>query len=258
MPHPRLLDPRLGDPGICEGAGDAVPSVGPGPIGGLAIRLVDVSAAVERTPVLRGLSLTVGAGEAIGLVGANGSGKTTLLQVLSTLLPPVGGVGWVLGAQLGSRDCESIRPRIALVGHVAALYTSLTLRENLHFVARVIGSDVGRADEALRSVGLARAADRRANRCSHGMLRRTELARILLTEPMLLLLDEAHAGLDGASAGLVDAVVDGVCGRGGACVVVSHDRRLLRSTVDRIVKIADGRALPVKDREPVGTAQARP
>lgn len=258
MPHPRLLDTQLRDPRILQGAGDDVPSVGPGPTGGAAIRLVDVSATVERTPVLRGLSLTVGAGEAIGLVGANGSGKTTLLQVLSTLLPPVGGVGWILGAQLGSRDCESIRPRVTLVGHVAALYTSLTLRENLHLVARLIGADVARADAALRTVGLARAADRRADRCSHGMLRRTELARIVLTEPMLLLLDEAHAGLDGSSAGLVDVVVDGVRGRGGACVVVSHDHHLLRSTVDRIVEIADGRALPLGDRQPVGTVQARP
>jgi ABC-type molybdenum transport system ATPase subunit/photorepair protein PhrA len=64
------------------------------------VELIGVSASVERTPVLRDLSLQMAAGEAVGLLGANGSGKSTLLRVLSTLLPPVGGRGWVLGAEL--------------------------------------------------------------------------------------------------------------------------------------------------------------
>ena len=212
-----------------------------------AAELVGVSVSVERTPVLRDLSLQVAAGEAVGLVGANGSGKSTLLRVLSTLLPPVGGRGWVLGAELGSRACERVRPGIALVGHAAALYPRLTLAENLHFLCRITGRSVTAADAALRRVGLAGAADRSADRCSHGMLRRAELARVLLTQPSLLLLDEAHAGLDANAAGLVDMVVDDVRGRGGACVVVSHERERLRATVDRVVLVEDGRAVPVDD-----------
>ena len=205
--------------------------------------MTDISVCVERVPVLRGVDLTVVAGESVGLVGANGSGKTTLLRVLATLLAPSRGSGWVLGAALGSPACAAVRPRIALVGHSSALYPRLTLRENLRFVARITGREDRAADEALELVGLAAAADRRAEVCSQGMQRRAELARVVLSEPMLLLLDEAHAGLDTSSAGLVEAVVDQVRGRGGASVVVSHDQPRLAGVVDRLVEIIDGRAV---------------
>lgn len=199
---------------------------------------------MERTPVLRGLTLTVGTEEAVGLVGANGSGKSTLLRVLATLLPPVAGKGQVLGARLGTREVERVRPRIALVGHTPALYPRLTLAENLAFYCRLIGRGAEAADAALATVGLSRAADRPADRCSHGMLRRAELARVLVAGPSLLLLDEAHAGLDRESAGLVDVVVDHVRGRGGGAVVVSHERSRLEATVDRILEIEDGALRP--------------
>jgi heme exporter protein A len=212
--------------------------------------LVDVAVDVERVAVLRGLDLAVAAGESVGLMGANGSGKSTLLRVLATLLPPVGGHGHVLGAALGSAACDMVRPRIALVGHTAALYPRLTVRENLHFLARLIGRREREADEALEAVGLAQAADRRADACSQGMQRRAELGRVLLTEPRLLLLDEAHAGLDRASTGLVKAVVEQVRERGGASVVVSHDHPRLRGVADRLVEINDGRAVPVREEVP--------
>lgn len=86
------------------------------------IDLAGVSVTVERTPVLRGLTLTVAAGEAVGLVGANGSGKSTLLRILTTLRPPAAGQGQVLGARLGTREVERVRPGIALIGHTPAPY----------------------------------------------------------------------------------------------------------------------------------------
>jgi ABC-type multidrug transport system ATPase subunit len=203
-----------------------------------------VSVTVDRTPVLRGLTLTVGAEEAVGLVGANGSGKSTLLRLMATLLLPAAGKGQVLGARLGTREVERVRPGIALVGHTPALYPRLTLGENLAFYCRLMGTAIDAAEAALRTVGLSRAADRPADRCSHGMLRRAELARVLVAGPRLLLLDEAHAGLDRASAGLVDVVVDEVRGRGGGAVVVSHERSRLEATVDRILEIEDGALRP--------------
>lgn len=206
--------------------------------------LRDVAVEVERVPVLRGFDFTAATGECVGVMGANGSGKSTLLRVLATLLPPVRGEGWVLGAPLGTSACTSVRPRIALIGHSPALYPRLSLRENLRFLARLTGRDEHAADEALDLVGLAGAADRKAEVCSHGMRRRAELARVLLTRPHLLLLDEAHAGLDESSLGLVESVVNRVRAGGGACVVVSHDQPRLVTVVDRVVEIADGRARP--------------
>lgn len=155
----------------------------PGLEGAPVALLADVGVEVERTPVLRGFNLTVGAGECVGLMGANGSGKSTLLRVLATLLPPVRGEGWVLGAPLGTSACESVRPRITLIGHSPALYPRLSLRENLRFLARLTDRDERAADEALDNVGLARAAGRKAEVCSHGMRRRADLARVLLTGP---------------------------------------------------------------------------
>ena len=201
---------------------------------------------VERTPVLRGVDLTVAAGEAVGLVGGNGSGKSTLLRVLATLLAPRSGTAHVLGARLGTREVERVRPAIAMVGHAAALYPRLTLAENLRFWCRLSGRDAGAAGAALRMVGLERAADRPADRCSHGMLRRAELARAWLASPRLLLLDEADAGLDRSSAALVDLLVTEARGRGGCAVVVSHEQERLGSTVDRLVEIEAGALRPVR------------
>ncbi|MDV6011858.1 ABC transporter ATP-binding protein [Haloechinothrix sp. LS1_15] len=208
-----------------------------------AARLTGVDVEIERVPVLRGLDLTVAAGERLGVLGANGTGKTTLLRVLATLVAPSAGHGEVLGARLGTPACAAIAPRIALIAHEPALYPKLSLRENLHFVARLTGISPTAADDALDRVGLARAADRRAEVCSQGMRRRAELARVLFSTPSLLLLDEAHAGLDAASAGLVEAAAEQVCRRGGASVAVAHDHQRLAAMSDRVVEITAGRAV---------------
>ena len=211
---------------------------------GAVVLLVGVDVDVAGAPVLRALDLEIGSGEAVGLVGPNGSGKSTLLRVMATLLRPVRGVGRILGADLGSAAVAAVRPSIALVGHTPALYPRLTLAENLHFVGRLTGRPAPDADQVLDAVGLGAARQRMALHCSQGMLRRAELARVLLVRPRLLLLDEAHAGLDESSAGLVDALVADVSRRGGTSVLVSHDRARLLPVVDRVVEVVDGRAAP--------------
>lgn len=223
---------------------EAAPSLVANRDGTLAC-LDGVAVTVHRTPVLRGLDLEVRPGEVLGVLGANGSGKTTLLHLLATLIAPSAGSGHVLGAALGSPDCAAVRPRIALIGHLPALYPQLSLAENLRFVARLTGRTEAAADRALVTVGLEGAAQRRAESCSQGMQRRAELARVLLTAPSLLLLDEAHAGLDRDSAGLVDQIVAHVSRQAGACVLVSHQPDRLTGLADRLVRVADGRAFAV-------------
>lgn len=221
----------------------ALPGPGPGATG-WAVCLDGVAVTVRRTPVLRGLDLRLPAGAVLGVLGANGSGKTTLLRLLATLAVPSAGRAEVLGHELGGPGVTDIRTRIVMVGHLPALYPQLTLAENLRFVARLSGRSDESADGALAAVGLAGAAARRAEGCSQGMARRADLARVLLTEPSLLLLDEVHAGLDHGAADLVDHLVGQVRARGGTCVLVSHEPERLAGLTDRLVRIVDGRALP--------------
>ncbi len=180
-------------------------------------------------------------GEVLGLVGPNGSGKTTLLRVVATLVRPSEGSGRVLGADLHSAERWSVRHRISLLAHAPALYPELTLQENTALVASLLGRPPNRVGEVLEAVGLGRAAGRLAERCSFGMLRRAEFARLLLVQPDLLLLDEPHAGLDPPAAGLVESLVEAVRRRGGATVVVSHDPGRLLPLVDRVVELSEGR-----------------
>jgi heme exporter protein A len=204
------------------------------------IALRNVSVRMGVTTILRGVDLTVGRGEAIGLFGGNGAGKTTLLMLLAIQLKPAEGDATVLGADLTSGERLDVRPRIGLIGHSPALYPELTLRENLGFAAAVMGVAPAAVDDALATVGLGGAADRPVTACSYGMQRRAEFARELMLQPDLLLLDEPHSALDVAAADLVAHLTTDVTGRGGAAVLVSHDRERVEKVVDRSVELVGG------------------
>ena len=200
--------------------------------------LEDAGLQVGPTVILQRIKLSLDAGEKVGLLGPNGSGKTTLLRMLATLQRPTLGGGTVLGADLATNEIYRVRPQIVLIGHEPGLYPELTLAENCRLVANLAGRDRAQATTALELVGLAGAADRRARDCSRGMLRRTELARALIVEPRLLLLDEAHAGLDEAAVALVDRIADLVAQAGGTAVLVSHEAERLQ--VDRSLRVVAG------------------
>ncbi|MGI9585874.1 MAG: heme ABC exporter ATP-binding protein CcmA [Acidimicrobiia bacterium] len=204
------------------------------------IDLREVSISAETVQILRDVSLTVDKGEAVGVFGPNGAGKTTLLRSIATLLPPISGTGTVLGADIASVARYDIRDRIEFVGHSPGLYPEMTLLENTQFVAEARGIDAEAPRHCLEQVGLGGAADRLASRCSHGMQRRTEFARVLMTDPTVLLLDEPHSALDADAVDLVDSLVAMTLERGGAAVLVSHDRDRVAKIVDRTFEISQG------------------
>ena len=204
------------------------------------VELRGVSGRVGSTTILRDIDLVLEPGEAVGLFGANGAGKTTLLRIIATLMPPASGSGSVLGADLSGSARFDVRSRIGLIGHIPALYPELTLEENLLFVARIAGEADDKVGEALQGVGLADAADRRVDMCSHGMQRRAEFAREIMRGPDLLLLDEPHTALDPAAIELVAHVVALFTEAGGGVVVVSHDRERLTPLVERSAELASG------------------
>jgi heme exporter protein A len=204
------------------------------------LNLEQIEVRIGNVPVLSSASCSVEPGQCLGIQGPNGSGKTTLLRVMATLLKPSSGRGSILGVPLESSGFELVRPRIGLSGHLAALSDHLTLRENLQFVARIIARGASDVGEVLETVGLAGAADRLAGNCSHGMRKRADLARLFLTRPDLLLLDEPHAGLDSSATPLVTALVRHTTNKGGSVVIVSHDPTTMVDLADQHMSLRTG------------------
>jgi heme exporter protein A len=191
-------------------------------------------------PVLRDLSLIVAPGDVVGISGPNGSGKTTLIRTAATLTIPDQGAVTILGRDSRDRDLVATRRSIGMIGHSPGLIGELTLGENLDHVARLVGIEPSRVARALEVVGLSEVSGRRAEASSFGMRRRVEIARLLLTKPRLLLLDEAGSGLDPEARQLIDALVESVCSREGACIVVSHDRAHLEGLCTRVTSLSGG------------------
>jgi heme exporter protein A len=171
-------------------------------------------------PALRGVSIAVGEGQTLAVFGANGAGKTTLLRVLATLLRPHAGSVVVLGASLPG-EAWRVRGRLGFLGHEPLLYPDLTARENLLFHARLHGVGVARVDELLGAVGLSRRAGDVVRELSRGMVQRVAVARAVLHDPAVLLLDEPRAGLDPGAAEELEPLIGRASGR--TRVLVTHD-----------------------------------
>ena len=173
----------------------------------------------ERT-ALAGVSVRVAQGQTVAVFGANGAGKTTLLRVLAGLLRPHAGAARVLGAHLPGESWR-VRGRVGYVAHEPLLYRELSGRENLRYHARLHGAAPERVAEVLAAVGMERRADDPLRDLSRGMVQRLAVARAVLHDPPLVLLDEPRAGLDPAAAELLEPLIGRTSGR--TRVLVTHD-----------------------------------
>jgi heme exporter protein A len=169
---------------------------------------------------LAGVEVRVDEAQTLVVLGANGAGKTTLLRVLAALLRPHGGGARVLGAEL-PREAWKVHGKVGYLGHEPLLYRELTGRENLRYHARLHAVRDGRVDEVLAAVGMDRRADEPLRDLSRGMVQRLAVARAVLHDPPLLLLDEPRAHLDPAAAELLEPLIGR--GSGRTRVVVTHD-----------------------------------
>lgn len=186
------------------------------------------------------LDLEVGAGDRLAVLGDNGAGKSTLLRILATLSRPVQGTLELWGRD-AFRHRDELRPRLGYLTHQPGLTPMLTARENLVFFCRLQALAPERADEVLDEVGLSgEAARTRAQELSRGMQQRLALARTLIGDPELLLLDEPDASLDAGGRRLLERVVEG-----RTVVLATHDRPLARRLCGGALLLAGGR--PVGD-----------
>ena len=194
-------------------------------------------------PVLWNLDLTVPWGESLALFGANGAGKTTLLRILAASVRPDAGAVRIGGRDL-RRQTGAARRRIGVVGHRSFLYEDLTPRENLLYYARLYGlpDREARAATALDRMGLAARANHRVRALSNGMQKRAAIARAILHQPDVLLLDEPEAGLDQDSRRILGELLAEWTAEGRAAVFTTHDVALGMAWGHRAAVLAGGRA----------------
>jgi ABC-type multidrug transport system ATPase subunit len=179
-------------------AGDAAShSEGAASQSGSVVEIRDVVCQFGRIRALDGLSLNVKAGTVVGVVGPNGAGKTTLIDVICGLVRPTSGSARVLGQDV-SANATALRARIGVLPQETALYDEVTARQNLQFAAALynIQNSEARIDEVLQLVGLATRSGDTVRGFSGGMQRRLAIARALLHNPDLLILDEPTVGVD--------------------------------------------------------------
>ena len=197
---------------------------------------------------VRGVTFSVSAGEIFGLLGPNGAGKTTLLRMLGTILTPSSGHCTVAGLRTDD-SAQEVRRNIGFLSGNTRLYGRLTPVETLHYFGRLYGLADGtiqrRGEELLDLLGMHDFANRRCETLSTGQTQKVSIARVLLHDPAVLILDEPTLGLDiMSSQTILDFIAQ--CKNQGRCVIFStHYLTEAESLCDRVGLIHLGRLLAV-------------
>jgi heme exporter protein A len=191
---------------------------------------------------LAGVSVSVPEGATLAVLGGNGAGKTTLLRVLAGLLRPHGGRARVLGAALPDERWR-LPARVGYVGHEPLLYRELSGRENLRYHADLHAVPHARIPVVLAELEIADRADEPVRDLSRGLVQRFAIARAVLHEPTLLLLDEPRANLDPSAVELVEPLIGRSSGR--TRVLVSHDVKGALAESDVALGLRGGHPAPV-------------
>jgi len=189
-----------------------------------------------RELVLEGVDLVVDTGEHMAVLGDNGAGKTTLLRVLATALRPTAGRLQIAGLD-AFREKRRLRHHVGYLAHAPGLYPALSAVENLEFFCDLQEVSRTRVEEALDIVAMTSVAHRRADQLSRGMQQRLAIARAILHEPRLLVLDEPDASLGEDAAELLTRVM-----QGKTVIMATHDRALANRLCQRTLELRHGRS----------------
>ncbi len=193
---------------------------------------------------LRGVTFTITQGEIVALVGPNGAGKTTLLRIVGTLSRP--NAGRVTIGKIPVADHpNAARSAIGFVGHQTFMYDDLTAWENLTFYARLydLPNIPERAKQVAERVGIDHRLNDVARTLSRGLQQRLTIARMLLHEPAVLLLDEPYTGLDKVAADLLDQIMADAKKEGRAVLFSTHDLERGLAICDRAIIMKAGRVV---------------
>jgi polar amino acid transport system ATP-binding protein len=213
-----------------------------------AIRVERIHKRFGNAEVLRGIDLTVAAGEVLTIIGPSGSGKSTLLRCLNLLEPLDAGSIWLEGEEITRRgvDAPAVRQRIGMVFQQFNLFPHLRVLDNLTIAPRRVrklspAAAEAQAHELLARVGLGAKAREYPHRLSGGQQQRVAIARALMMEPRVMLFDEVTSALDPELVGEVLLVMRDLAESGMTMAVVTHELQFAREVGDRIVFMDEGR-----------------
>ena len=216
-----------------------------------ALDIRDLRVARAEREVLRGVSLVVGTGEIVALLGASGAGKSTILRSVAALQPfdsgsiTVGTVSLRPGPVPAESRLRALRRAVGVVFQAPSLFEHLTALENVTLAPiRVTGAERGTAESAamglLQSLGVAERAGAFPRQLSGGEAQRVAIARALALDPGLLLMDEPTSALDPARRAALGESVRALAKSGRALLIATHDLDFAEAYADRAIMLADG------------------
>lgn len=222
------------------------------------VRLEEISKTFQNRVVLDQVSMTVEAGEVVGIIGPSGAGKSTLLRCINYLEVPTAGRVYIDGRLVGqverqarlrpasTRELARLRRSVGMVFQSLNLFPHLTALENvvvgqIHALGRSRGEAIERAHELLVRVGMDDKAGRHPGKLSGGEQQRVAIARALALDPRVLLFDEPTSALDPELGLEVLAVMRKLAAEGMTMIVVTHEMHFAEDVADRIIFMADGR-----------------
>jgi len=201
------------------------------------VRLVGVEKRFGELVAIKGVDLEVSEGEKIGLYGPNGSGKSTLLRLIATQTPPTRGTIWVNGVDTQENPVEA-KKSIGYLGHQSFLYDELSLEENLAYYGAFLNAPPQEIDRVIEVTGAEKWRHTKAGKMSYGMRKRGDIARALLCDPPILLLDEFLTGLD---AGAAERITEYLRGREDLTLVAtSHNPEALDRLCSKTIHLEQG------------------
>ncbi|MDY6959674.1 MAG: heme ABC exporter ATP-binding protein CcmA [Halobacteriota archaeon] len=224
------------------------------------IEIRDVTKKFGTNTVLDGVSLQIQKGDSFALIGPNGAGKTTLVRILSTLSNPNSGTIIINGFDI-NEDQENVRGQIGVISHNTFLYEDLTAQENLEFYAELysIGKEEGqeKIDQLLRKVNLRLRAHDIVGTFSRGMKQRLAIARMVLHDPNILILDEPSTGLDVKSRNIFYEIVKDLHSTGKTVLLATHDLKELEILCDKLAIMNGGKILLSGEVEKIKEEQGK-
>ena len=194
--------------------------------------------------ILDDLDLSISVGQVVSIMGVNGSGKSTLLRIAATMTTPTSGAVTIKGADAVKKAADA-RRHIGAVMHSPMLYSDLTVRENLSLFATLCQLDepTEKIEQVASRLALHDRMDERVQRLSHGYRKRVAIARAIIHQPPLLLLDEPETGLDDASLQALMDIVTEWKSNSRSVLIATHSAEFVSKASDAVYTISGGRLM---------------